>query len=275
MPKFAANISLLFQEVPFLDRFAAAAGAGFEAVEFLFPYEYEVDELASRLKAHNLKNVLFNMPPGDWHGGERGMAALPGREDEFRENVALAIRYAQALGTPQMHVMAGILPPDADRAVCRSTFVSNLQYAAAECAKHGLGILIEPINQRDMPGYFLSRQDEAHSIREAVGAPNLKVQMDFYHAQIMEGDIAMTFRKYQTHVGHIQIAGVPDRHEPDIGELNYPYLFALLDELGYEGWIGCEYRPAGDTRAGLGWLQGWMEGATPPRTQSSISTSLT
>ncbi len=255
MPKFAANLSLMFTEVPFLERFEAAAGAGFGAVEFLFPYDFGTDDIASRLTAHGLRNVLFNLPPGDWAAGERGIAALPGRQAEFRQGVADALRYAAALGTPNLHAMAGLVPAGADRAACRAAYVENLRYAAAECARHGITLLIEPINQRDMPGYFLSYQDEAHAIRAEVGAPNLKVQMDLYHAQIMEGDLAVKLKKYLPHIGHIQIAGVPERHEPDTGEVNYPYLFRLLDELGYDGWLGCEYRPAQGTVEGLGWMR--------------------
>lgn len=255
MPKLAANITMMFNELPFLDRIQAAAQAGFGAVEFLFPYEHTASEIATQLTANGVKNVLFNMPPGDWAAGERGIAALLGRDDEFRAGVATAIGYAQALGTPNVHAMAGLPPPGADLGQCRATFVQNLKYAAAQCAPHGINVLIEPINSRDMPGYFLSRQDQAHAIREEVGAPNVKVQMDFYHAQIMEGDIAMTFKKFQPHIGHIQIAGVPERHEPDTGEVNYGYLFRLLDELGYDGWVGCEYRPARGTVEGLGWMK--------------------
>lgn len=255
MPKFAANLSLMFQEVPFPERFQAAAAAGFEAVEFLFPYEHPAADIAGRLKANGLQNVLFNMPPGNWAKGERGMASLPGRHKEFREGVAAAIEYARVLGTPRLHAMAGILPPGANSAQYRAQLVENLKFAARECAAHDIDVLIEPINPRDMPGYFLSRQADAHAIREEVGAPNLKVQMDFYHAQIMEGDITTTFRRYKDHIGHVQIAGVPDRHEPDTGEVNYRYLFALLDELGYEGWVGCEYRPRNGTLEGLGWLK--------------------
>jgi hydroxypyruvate isomerase len=258
MPKFAANLSMMFQELPFLDRFQAAAAAGFRAVEFLFPYDYEADEIAKRLRASDLENVLFNMPPGDWESAERGIAALPGRRDEFRQGVATAIEYAQVLGTPRLHVMAGLLPPGADFEEHRAVFIDNLRYAANECKALDMDILIEPINQRDMPGYLLSRQSEAHAIREAVGVSNLKVQMDLYHAQIMEGDIATTLKKYLPQIGHIQIAGVPERHEPDTGEVNYPYLFTLLDELGYGGWVGCEYRPAQGTVDGLGWLQPWL-----------------
>ena len=254
MPKFAANLSMMFNEVPFLHRFEAAAQAGFKAVEFLFPYEFGAEEIAARLKASKLENVLFNMPPGDWAAGERGMAALPGREAEFRTGVATAIAYAKTLGTPRLHVMAGIIPEGADRARHRATFIGNLHYACSETAAQGIDVMIEPINTRDMPGYFLNRQDDAHAIREEVGADNLKVQMDFYHVQIMEGDIAMKVRRYLPHIGHIQIAGVPERNEPDTGEVNYPYLFRLLDELGYDGWLGCEYRPKRSTVEGLGWL---------------------
>ncbi len=255
MPKFAANLTMMFNEVPFLQRFAAAAQAGFRAVEFLFPYDHAPGEIAAQLQANRLQNVLFNMPPGDWAAGERGLAALPGREQEFRAGVAQALAYAQALGTPRLHAMAGLLPAGADPARHRATFIDNLRYACAEAAQHGITVLIEPINTRDMPGYFLNTQADAHAIREEVGAANLKVQMDLYHVQIVEGDIAMKIRRYLPHVGHIQIAGVPERHEPDTGEVNYGYLFRLLDELGYAGWLGCEYRPARGTAQGLGWMK--------------------
>jgi hydroxypyruvate isomerase len=257
MPRFAANLSMMFTEVPFIERFGAAAAAGFAAVEFLFPYEHAADEIAAQLRAHRLANVLFNLPPGDWAAGERGMASIPGRETQFRHGVGEALAYARALGTPRLHVMAGLLPAGADRARHRAAYVDSLRYAAAEAAREGVEVLIEPINTRDIPGYFLNTQADAHAIREEVGAANLKVQMDLYHAQIVEGDLATKLRRYLPHVGHIQIAGVPDRHEPDVGELNYPYLFRLLDELGYAGWVGCEYRPAAGTLAGLGWLPGY------------------
>jgi len=256
VPKFAANLTMMFNEAPFLQRFEAAAKAGFKAVEFLFPYDHPAEEIAQQLKAHRLENVLFNMPPGDWAGGERGIACLPGREAEFREGVTKAIRYANILGTPRLHVMAGLLPAGAAPAAHRASYVANLRHACEEAAGHGITVTIEPINTRDMPGYFLNLQADAHAIREEVGAANLKVQMDLYHAQIMEGDIAMKIRRYLPHVGHIQIAGVPERNEPDIGELNYRYLFRLLDELGYTGWVGCEYRPAKGTAEGLGWMEG-------------------
>lgn len=254
MPRFAANLTMMFNEVPFLQRFGAAAQAGFKAVEFLFPYDHPAEEIAGQLKACKLENVLFNMPPGDWAAGERGIAALPGRETEFREGVARAIGYAKVLGTPRLHMMAGILPAGADRALHRATYMANLRHACAEAGQHGIEVMIEPINTRDMPGYFLNTQAEAHAIREEIGAANLKVQMDFYHVQVMEGDIAMKVRRYLPHIGHIQVAGVPERNEPDTGEVNYPYLFRLLDELGYAGWIGCEYRPAKGTVAGLRWM---------------------
>ena len=196
MPKFAANLTMMFNEVPFPQRFEAAAAAGFTAVEFLFPYDHTPQQVAGWLSENGLENVLFNMPPGDWAAGERGIASLPGRQEEFRASVARAIEYARALGTPRLHAMAGLLQDGADRAERRRTYVENLRYAARELAKHDLMLLIEPINTRDIPGYFLNTQADAHAVREEVGAPNLKVQMDFYHVQIVEGDIAMKFRKY-------------------------------------------------------------------------------
>jgi hydroxypyruvate isomerase len=261
MPRFAANLTMMFNEVPFLERFSAAAEAGFEAVEFLFPYEHPPEEVASRLGAGRLRNVLFNMPPGDWAAGERGIGAVPGREEEFREGVRTAIRYARALETPTLHAMAGLVPAGADRAACRATYLENLRHAAGETARHGIALVIEPINTRDIPGYFLNTQAEAHALREEVGAPNLKVLMDLYHAQIVEGDLTAKLRRWVGQVGHVQIASVPDRHEPDTGELSYPHLFRLLDDLGYAGWVGCEYRPARGTAAGLGWFAPWRRRA--------------
>jgi len=257
MPRFAANLTMMFNEVPFLERFAAAAGAGFEGVEFLFPYEHPPGAVADALKGNGLANALFNFPPGDWAAGERGIAGIPGREGEFRDSVALALDYAKALATPRLHVMSAVVPAGADRAAYRATYVANLRTAAALAADAGRVLLIEPLNPRDVPGYLVATQAEAHAIREEVGAPNVKVQMDLYHCQIVEGDVAMRLRRYLPEVGHIQVAGVPERNEPDTGELNYPYLFRLLDELGYEGWIGCEYRPARATLAGLGWFEPW------------------
>ena len=255
MPKFAANLSMMFNEHDFPNRFAAAAKAGFDAVEFLFPYDYSPAEVAQWHKENNLKNVLFNLPPGDWAAGERGIAALPGREAEFRAGVAKAIEYALALGTPQLHMMAGLVPAGSDMAIHRKTYFENMKFAAQALAKHNLNLLLEPINTRDMPGYFLNTQAQAHQLRVESGEPNVKVQMDFYHAQIMEGDLAETFKKYFKDIGHTQIASVPKRNEPDDGEVNYPYLYQLLDEMGYEGYVGCEYRPKGKTEDGLAWFK--------------------
>jgi hydroxypyruvate isomerase len=257
MPKFAANLTMMFTEVPFPERFARAAKAGFEGVEFLFPYDHAPQGVAGWLHESRLVNVLFNMPPGDWTAGERGLAALPGREAEFRASVAKALDYARALGTERLHVMAGLLSAGADRARHRAVYVGNLRHAARELAREGRTLLIEPINTRDMPGYFLNTQDDGHAICGEVGEPNLKVQMDFYHTQIVQGDVTMTLRKYFAGVGHIQIAGVPERHEPDTGELNNNYLMRVLDELGYDGWVGCEYRPRARTEEGLSWLTAW------------------
>ena len=255
MPKFAANLSMMFNEHDFPNRFAAAAKAGFDAVEFLFPYDYSPAEVAQWHKENTLKNVLFNLPPGDWAAGERGIAALPGREAEFRAGVAKAIEYALALGTPQLHMMAGLVPAGSDMAIHRKTYLENMKFAAQALAKHNLTLLLEPINTRDMPGYFLNTQVQAHELRVESGEPNVKVQMDFYHAQIMEGDLAETFKKYFKDIGHTQIASVPKRNEPDDGEVNYPYLYQLLDEMGYEGYVGCEYRPKGKTEDGLDWFK--------------------
>lgn len=258
MPKFAANLSMMYNEHEFLDRFAAAASDGFEAVEFLFPYAYAADDLKLRLQDCGLRQVLFNCSPGDWAAGERGLAALPGREDEFKRSIEQALDYAQALGNSRLHVMAGLVSLGQDRNRHREVYLGNLEYAARQAAAHGIAILIEPINTRDMPGYFLNRQDDAHSICKEVGAPNIKVQFDAYHCQIMEGDLATKLQRDIAGIAHVQIAGVPERHEPDIGELNYPYLFQLMDDLGYDGWVGCEYRPRGKTSDGLGWLQRWI-----------------
>jgi 2-dehydrotetronate isomerase len=268
MPRFAANLSMLYPELDFLDRFDAAARDGFKGVEFLFPYAYEARELAARLKANGLQQVLFNAPPGDWERGERGLACIPGREAGFREGFEKALAYAQALDCPRVHVMAGLLPGGREPGEVRPTYVSNLRWAAAEAARLGLDLLIEPINTRDIPGFFLNRQDQAHELLAEIGAGNLKVQMDLYHCQIVEGDLAMKIRQYLPtgRVGHFQLAGVPERHEPDVGEINYAYLFGVIDEVarqcGWTGWIGCEYRPRlgtqpGGTSAGLGWFERW------------------
>jgi 2-dehydrotetronate isomerase len=266
MPKFAANLSMLYAELDFLDRFEAAARDGFKAVEYLFPYAHDSADLAARLKAHGLQQVLFNAPPGDWEQGERGLACLPGREVDFRSGIERALAYATALDCPRVHVMAGLIPVGMEREAVRPTYVGNMRWAAAVAAKHNVDLLIEPINTRDIPRFFVNRQDHAHELIAEIGAPNVKVQFDLYHCQIVEGDVAMKIRQYLPtgRVGHFQIAGVPERHEPDVGEVNYPYLFGVIDEVArqcnWDGWVGCEYRPArgaqlGATSAGLGWLR--------------------
>jgi hydroxypyruvate isomerase len=261
MPKFAANLSMMFSEVPFLDRFDAACAAGFAGVEYLFPYDFPAEALQQRLHDNRLENVLFNLPPGDWFAGERGITCIPGREEEFRAGVTKAIDYANALNTLRVHAMAGILPAGANLAEVHATYIANLKYAAAEFARHGITLLIEPINTRDMPGFFLNTQAQAYAVLEEVKAPNLKMQMDLYHMQIMEGDLEIKLRKYAAHCGHVQVAGVPQRHEPDTGEVRYGYLFDVLDEIGYQGWVGCEYRPAGKTVDGLAWFKGRVTAA--------------
>jgi 2-dehydrotetronate isomerase len=261
MPKFAANLSMMFNEAPFLDRFRAAAEAGFHGVEFLFPYEHAPEVVAGRLQESGLENALFNMPPGDWAAGERGITCIPGREEEFRAGVDKALTYATCLGTRRVHAMAGIAPADADAAACRTTLIANLKYAAAALAPHGITVVLEAINTRDMPGFFVSTQADSYAICMAVNAPNIKMMMDCYHMQIMEGDLATRLRRYAPHCGHIQVAGTPERHEPDTGEVRYEYLFRLLDEIGYDGWVGCEYRPAGKTVDGLGWFRRLSAGA--------------
>ncbi|WP_323120184.1 2-oxo-tetronate isomerase [Burkholderia alba] len=258
MPRFAANLSMMYPEHAFLDRFAAAARDGFNAVEYLFPYEFPAAELKARLDASGLDQALFNAPPGDWAAGERGLASLPSREDEFRRALDTALGYARVLGNDTLHVMAGLIAPGQDRAKHRDTYLRNLAHAAQAARADGVTIVIEPINPRDIPGFFLNRQDDAQAICREVGAPNLKVQFDCYHCQIVEGDLAMKLKRDIAGIGHIQIAGVPERHEPDLGELNYPYLFALIDALGYDGWIGCEYRPHAGTSEGLGWLRPYL-----------------
>ena len=256
MPRFAANLSMMFNEVPFLERFAAAANAGFQGVEYLFPYDFSVEAIEEQLRKHKLENVLFNLPPGNWAAGERGIACLPGREEEFRKGVADAVAYAVGLKARRVHAMAGVAPAGANSAALHAAYIANLKYAAAECARHGITLLIEAINTRDMPGFYLTTQAQSHAVLQQVGAPNLKMQMDLYHMQIMEGDLEVKLRKYAAECGHIQIAGVPRRNEPDTGEVAYPHLFRVLDEIGYEGWVGCEYRPAGKTVDGLGWFRG-------------------
>lgn len=258
MPRLAANLTMMYNEHPFLDRFQAAASDGFQGVEFLFPYDFAAADIRARLQDNGLTQALFNAPPGDWAAGERGIASLPGREDEFLRGLDQALAYAAQLGNRSLHVMAGLIRPDQDRAAHRAVYVRNLARAASAAASAGITVVIEPINTRDIPGFFLNRQDEAQAICAEVGAANLKVQFDCYHCQIVEGDIAVKLERDMAGIGHIQIAGVPDRHEPNLGELNYPYLFDRIDALGYAGWVGCEYRPKAGTRAGLGWAQAYL-----------------
>lgn len=258
MPRFAANLSMLFTEQPFLDRFEHAARAGFDAVEFLFPYDFPAEDIKARLDAHGLKLVLHNLPAGDWNAGERGIACLPDRVAEFRDGVGLAIRYATALGCPQLHCMAGKAPAGADPALLRATFVANLRYAASEARRAGLKLLVEPINHFDIPGYYLNHSAQALALIDEVmaegGIDNLLLQYDIYHMQRMEGELAATMTRLLPRIGHVQLADNPGRNEPGTGEINYPFLFALLDRIGYAGHIGCEYKPATTTEAGLGWF---------------------
>jgi 2-dehydrotetronate isomerase len=261
MPRFAANLTMMYNEHGFLDRFAAAAKDGFKGVEYLFPYDFPAADIKARLDAHGLTQALFNAPPGDWAAGERGMASLPGREDEFRRGLDTALEYTRVLGNRKLHVMAGLLGVGQSRERNRALYLQNLAYAARTAQADDILIVIEPINTRDMPGYFLNRQDEAQAICAEVGAPNLKVQFDCYHCQIMEGDLATKLKHDMAGIGHIQVAGVPERHEPDSGELNYPYLLDLIDTLGYDGWVGCEYWPRAGTSEGLGWLKSYLQRA--------------
>ena len=255
MPRFAANLTMLFTEHPFLDRFEHAAKAGFEAVEFLFPYAFGADEIRQRLQTFGLKLVLHNLPAGDWDAGERGIACHPDRTDEFREGVAKAISYATALGVGQLNCLAGKSPVGVGAEVLRKTFVENLRFASAELEKAGLRLLIEPINTFDIPGFYLNRTLQAIDILDEVGADNAFVQYDIYHAQRTEGELAGTLQKHLSRIGHIQLADNPGRNEPGTGEINYPFLFAHIDRIGYAGWIGCEYKPVSATQAGLGWRQ--------------------
>ena len=255
MPRFAANLSMIFTEVPFLDRFERAAKAGFEAVEFLFPYAYSAAEIGKRLDANRLKLVLFNTPAGDWDAGERGLACIPARVDAFREGVAQAIEYARVLGVKQVHCMAGKSPAGIADDVLRKTYVDNLRHAAAALKREGINALIEPINAYDIPGYYLNRNAQAMSVIDEVGADNLLLQYDIYHAQRSEGELAATMQRLLPKIGHMQLADNPGRNEPGTGEINYPFLFEHIDRIGYKGWIGCEYKPATTTEAGLGWFE--------------------
>lgn len=258
MPQFAANLSMMFTEHPFPERFPAAAAAGFDAVEYLFPYDYPAAEIAGLLETHGLRQVLFNAYAGDWDGGERGFACLAGRQEDFQASISQALDYAQTLGCPRIHVMAGIgaATPDAE-----ARYVANLQYAADRAAALQIEVMIEPINARDMPGYFLGSVNQALDLLERIDRPNVRLQFDYYHAQITSGDVTMLMRRCLDRIGHVQIASVPDRNEPDTGELDYAYVLQELDAAGYTGWVGCEYRPAGTTSEGLGWLAAYRNEA--------------
>lgn len=245
---------MLFTEVDFLDRFAAAAKAGFKGVEYVSPYEYPPEAIAERLQANGLTQVLFNLPAGDWAAGERGIAVRPDRSDAFRDSVATAIRYAEALGCTQVNCLAGLAPANADPALLHKTFVDNLRFAARELGAAGIRLLVEAINTRDMPGFFLSTSDQALRLIDEVASDNLFFQYDVYHMQVMEGDLAETLATNIARIGHVQVADNPGRNEPGTGEINYPFIFRHLDALGYDGWVGAEYRPRTTTEAGLGWI---------------------
>ncbi|WP_077000962.1 hydroxypyruvate isomerase [Variovorax sp. KK3] len=253
MPRFAANLTMLFSELPFMERFEAAAKAGFKAVEYLFPYPFDKKELTAALRANGLQQVLHNLPAGNWDGGERGIACHPDRVGEFREGVGVAIDYATALGCPKLNCLVGKLPAGVSAEDARKTIVENLRFAAKELQSAGIMLLIEPVNNFDIPGFFLTRTDQALSIIDEVGSTNLLLQYDIYHAQRMEGELGATLQKNMARIGHIQLADNPGRGEPGTGEINYPWLFKHIDQIGYTGWIGCEYKPRGETNAGLGW----------------------
>lgn len=255
MPRFAANLSMLFTEAPFLERFALASAAGFEAVEFLFPYGFEAADIREQLDRHRLTLALHNLPAGDWEAGERGIACLPDRVEEFRAGVAQAIAYASALGVAKLNCLAGIKPVGVSSADCHRTLVENLRYAAAELHRSQLRLLIEPINPFDIPGFFLTRTDQALALLDEVNAPNAFVQYDLYHAQRVEGELVGTLRRHLPRIGHIQLADNPGRNEPGTGEIHFGFVLREIDRLGYAGWVGCEYKPATTTQAGLGWRQ--------------------
>jgi len=254
MPRFAANLSLLFTEHPLLERFARAAAAGFEAVELMFPYVLPVETLRHELDRHHLQLVMHNLPAGDWDAGERGIACLPARVPEFRAGVEQALAYTKALGVQRINCLAGIRPPELSEAQARATLVDNLRHAAARLGDAGITLLLEPVNRRDIPGFLVDRSATALSILDEVGAANALLQYDIYHAQRTEGEIAATLERHLARIGHVQIADNPGRHEPGTGELNWPFLFAHLHRIGYRGWVGCEYRPRAGTEAGLGWI---------------------
>jgi hydroxypyruvate isomerase len=258
MPKFNANLTLLFNELDFLERFKAAKDAGFRGVEYLFPYAYPRQALVERLQLHGLTQVLHNLPAGDWAKGERGIACLPDRVGEFQDGVGTAIEYAQALQCTQLNCLAGIAPKEIDPATLHDTLVRNLQFAAVELKRVGIRLLVEPCNTRDLPGFFLNRSQQAIELIEAVGSDNLFLQYDIYHMQVMEGNLAPSIERHLDRIRHLQLADNPGRGEPGTGEINYPFLFAFIDRIGYRGWIGCEYKPAKGTVQGLGWIKPYL-----------------
>jgi hydroxypyruvate isomerase len=258
MPKFDANLSMLFTEVPFLNRFAAAAEAGFRGVEYLFPYAFEKDDIAERLHKHGLTQVLFNLPAGDWEAGERGIACHPDRVSEFQDGVGKAIDYAKALGCAQVNCLAGIAPAGVEPQVAHRTLAENLKFAASKLKDAGIILLAEPVNTYDIPGFFLNRSAQAVALFDEVGSPNLKLQYDIYHMQRMEGELAATIERLLPRIAHIQLADNPGRNEPGTGEISYPFLLNFIDRLGYDGWIGCEYKPRHGTKEGLGWMHAYQ-----------------
>jgi hydroxypyruvate isomerase len=259
MPRFSANLSMLFNEVPFPDRFARAAAAGFRGVECLLPYEWPARQVHELLQETDLRLVLFNMPGGDWAAGDRGLACHPGRIGECRDGVGQAIEYARAVGCTRLHCMAGLKPGGFSDDAIRETYIANLQFAGRELARHGMTLLIEAINSRDVPDFYLSSSRQAFAIMDDAAVENLRFQYDLYHMQIMEGDLAPTLERHRARIGHIQLADTPGRHEPGTGEINYPFIFAFLDSIGYDGWIGCEYRPSGRTEDSLAWVAPYLE----------------
>lgn len=259
MPRFAANLTMMFNEVPFLERFDKAAAAGFQAVEFLFPYDFPAETLQDALKRNQLQLVLHNLPGGNWAGGERGIACHPDRVQEFRDGVGRALAYATALGVKQVNCLAGIQPQGVPAADARQTLVDNLKFAAPKLQVAGIKLLIEPINTFDIPGFFLNRTQQALDIIAATGSDNIFVQYDIYHMQRMEGELAKTIEQNLAMIAHLQLADNPGRNEPGTGEINYPFLFAFLDRIGYKGWIGCEYKPAAATEAGLSWAEAYLK----------------
>ncbi|MCX8118823.1 MAG: hydroxypyruvate isomerase [Desulfobacterota bacterium] len=259
MPKFSANLTMLFNEVDFLDRFEKAAKVGFKGVEYLFPYAWKKEELRERLDRYGLVQVLHNLPPGDWQAGERGIACLPGREGEFQDGVGKAIEYAKTLGCPRLNCLVGKRPSGMAPDKVRRTLIENLRFAAGALEREGIRLLIEPLNDQDLPGFYLVHTRDALQLMEEVGHPNLFLQYDIYHMQIMEGNLTKTITGHLSKIGHIQLADVPGRHEPGTGEINFPNLFRFLDEAGYEGWMGCEYIPSGNTEEGLKWIEPYLQ----------------